>query len=198
MVAADLRVGRCEPETADSPGRPLQRFRVLLQKSWLEPAVSGRRPATGIYRFGASGMIEAGDVPRNSTDAARAVWPCHGARVASRRWAILRGGAASVHPTAGGHKAINPGGLGAKPPGNHQLLWMRTSILNSSFPGQSFSMMAAPLRRSGRTMARRLPLLRLRISRRPYFIIARRVRPIPNAKPVYSCGSMLPNRRTLG
>src|SRR5690606_25678910 len=55
-----------------------------------------------------------------------------------------------------------------------------------------------PLRRSGFTMPRRSPLLKMRISATPYFIMASRVRPRPKANPVYSCGSMPPWRRTLG
>ncbi len=101
------------------------RNEVLLQNSWLEPAVSGRRPATGIYRFGASGMIEAGDVPRN-----KAVdWRLQAVGTGEVLLARLQPTVSSPQPvrlTAGGHKAINPVGLGAKPSGNHQLLWRRT------------------------------------------------------------------------
>ena len=44
----------------------------------------------------------------------------------------------------------------------------------------------------------KLPLFKSRISLMPYFIMARRVRPRPKAKPVYSPGSMPPIFSTLG
>ena len=43
-----------------------------------------------------------------------------------------------------------------------------------------------PHKRSGCTKPRRSPEFMIRMSCTPYFIIARRVRPRPNAKPVYS------------
>ena len=44
----------------------------------------------------------------------------------------------------------------------------------------------------------KLPLFKSRMSLIPYFIMASLVRPKPNAKPVYSSGSMPPSRSTAG
>ena len=65
-----------------------------------------------IYRIEANGIDEAGDAVEG---VAHAVWPRHGAQVASQQSLILRGGGGRLATDAVGHKAQNLGGWGQSP-----------------------------------------------------------------------------------